>query len=102
MSVTFRCTAGTDSLLEGVPEIEWEKDNKIVSQGKDVILRKDSGGNMLTIRNASTSDTGLYTCHAVLGQDRDFASAQLIVEGKDSYFFISCTTLFTMRNIKSP
>ena len=82
MLVSYHCTAGTESLLDGVPVIEWRKDDKKINYGKNIRFRKDSVANTLTIRNASTEDTGLYTCVAKLGNDRDVASAQLIVEGK--------------------
>ena len=81
-TVTFHCSAGTDSLRNGKPSVEWRRDDERIKFNRDRRFKKDELDNTLTIFNTSIVDTGLYTCVARLGDDTDTVSAQLIVEGR--------------------
>ena len=83
-TVTFRCMAGTESLLRGAPVIHWHKDDENIdfSHGVWSRFRKDPLDNSLQILDTETADTGLYACVAKLDGESASASAQLIVEGK--------------------
>lgn len=90
--VTFKCTAGTDSRLHGVPTIDWHKDYEKINFNRDHRFRKDEVNSNLFMKNASTSDTGIYSCVAKLGQDRDKAEAELIVEGQCNVVLLWCAS----------
>ena len=78
--VVFHCTAGSDNLLHGPPTIHWKRDDEKLSLNPRIHLT----ANTLEITNASTSDTGLYTCTGRRGRDFDSASATLVVEGNQA------------------
>eukprot|EP00118_Oscarella_pearsei_P016938 m.165733 g.165733 ORF g.165733 m.165733 type:complete len:5158 (+) comp38902_c0_seq1:154-15627(+) len=80
-SVTFEC----DSNGNPSPSLSWKFQDEIVKseKGKTAIL---SEGRRLTIFNAQTKDSGLYTCVAENLVGRDSSSASLFVIVPPSVF----------------
>ena len=86
MDVRFMCEAAADSLIHGLPVIEWRRDDELIDFSTDTRFTKSILDSALSIRNTTTLDTGLYTCVAAVGGESVSRNAQLIVEGEYTLF----------------
>lgn len=64
------------------PEVEWQKDDKPIREGRRVKIDKDKDGvHLLRIPKAETPDQGDYTCIAKNKAGKVTCTAKLSVEG---------------------
>lgn len=67
------------------PEVEWQKGDKPIKDGRRVKIDKDKDGvHSLRIPKAETADQGYYTCIAKNKAGKVICTATLSVEGKCS------------------
>lgn len=61
------------------PEVTWRKDGRLISLGENIAIY-DNG--TLSVRGATTKDSGRYTCTAQNVAGRDSVTTDVTVVGK--------------------
>ncbi|XP_028841462.1 interferon-induced protein 44-like [Denticeps clupeoides] len=62
---------------------EWKKDDKLLTEGRNVVMEQRGKEFILKIKHAQKSDTGFYTCLVKSGSEEVKISAEVAVEEFD-------------------
>ncbi|XP_028832664.1 myosin-binding protein C, slow-type-like [Denticeps clupeoides] len=64
---------------------EWKKDDKLLTEGRNVVMEQRGKEFILKIKHAQKSDTGFYTCLVKSGSEEVKISAEVTVEGNQVF-----------------
>uniref|UniRef100_A0AAY3ZUW4 Ig-like domain-containing protein n=1 Tax=Denticeps clupeoides TaxID=299321 RepID=A0AAY3ZUW4_9TELE len=80
---------------------EWKKDDKLLTEGRNVVMEQRGKEFILKIKHAQKSDTGFYTCLVKSGSEEVKISAEVAVEEFDKEWRILNFSLQTRNKLEA-